>query len=69
MDGDSDEIKEQLKLQFQALQKQQVQRIQRRLERKKTERDKMDSNAPPISSLDNISFMEEDDDMMDVFNP
>ncbi|XP_073704857.1 coiled-coil domain-containing protein 13 [Garra rufa] len=68
MDGDSDEIKEQLRLQFQALQEQQVQRIHRRLEMKKTERDKTESNAPPLSSLDNISFTEEDDDMMDVFN-
>ncbi|XP_050981957.1 coiled-coil domain-containing protein 13 [Labeo rohita] len=68
MDGDSDEIKEQLRLQFQALQEQQVQRIQKRLEMKKTERDKTDPNAPPLSSLDNISFTEEDDDMTDVFN-
>ncbi|KAK2901422.1 hypothetical protein Q8A67_009537 [Cirrhinus molitorella] len=68
MDGDNDEIKEQLRLQFQALQEQQVQRIQRRLEMKKTDRDKTDSSAPPLSSLDNISFSEEDDDMMDVFN-
>ncbi|XP_026062796.1 coiled-coil domain-containing protein 13 isoform X2 [Carassius auratus] len=58
MDGDSDQIKEQLRLQFQALQEQQVQRIQRRLEMKKT-----DSNA-----LDNINLTEEDDDMMDLFN-
>ncbi|XP_043112906.1 coiled-coil domain-containing protein 13 isoform X2 [Puntigrus tetrazona] len=58
MDGDSDEIKEQLRLQFQALQEQQVQRIQRRLEMKKT-----DSNG-----LDNINFTEENDDTMDQFN-
>ncbi|XP_059358496.1 coiled-coil domain-containing protein 13 isoform X2 [Carassius carassius] len=58
MDGDSDEIKEQLRLQFQALQEQQVQRIQRRQEMKK-----IDSNA-----LDNINLTEEDDDMMHLFN-
>ncbi len=63
MDGDSDEIKEQLKLQFQALQEQQVLRIQRRLEMKKK-----DSNPPPLSSLDIIHFTEEDDDTMDQFN-
>ncbi|XP_042573675.1 LOW QUALITY PROTEIN: coiled-coil domain-containing protein 13-like [Cyprinus carpio] len=60
MDGDSDEIKEQLRLQFQALQEQQVQRIQRRLEMRK-----MDSDAP-LSGLDNINFTEEDEDMMDL---
>uniref|UniRef100_A0A8C2HMF4 Coiled-coil domain containing 13 n=1 Tax=Cyprinus carpio TaxID=7962 RepID=A0A8C2HMF4_CYPCA len=61
MDGDSDEIKEQLRLQFQALQEQQVQLIQRRLEMRKT-----DSDAPPLSGLDNINFTEEDEDMMDL---
>lgn len=61
MDGDSDEIKEQLRLQFQALQEQQVQRIQRRLEMK-------NSKPPPLSSLDIINFTEEDDDMTDQFN-
>uniref|UniRef100_A0A9J8A8E0 Coiled-coil domain containing 13 n=2 Tax=Cyprinus carpio TaxID=7962 RepID=A0A9J8A8E0_CYPCA len=61
MDGDSDEIKEQLRLQFQALQEQQVQRIQRRLEMRKT-----DSDAPPLSGLDNINFTEEDEDVMDL---
>uniref|UniRef100_A0A673K2Q2 Coiled-coil domain-containing protein 13-like n=1 Tax=Sinocyclocheilus rhinocerous TaxID=307959 RepID=A0A673K2Q2_9TELE len=68
MDGDSDEIKEQLRLQFQSLQEQQVQRIQRRLEMKKMDRDKRDSNAPLLSSLDVINLTEEDDDMMNLFN-
>lgn len=60
MDGDSDEIKEQLRLQFQALQEQQVQRIQRRLEMRKT-----DSDAP-LSGLDVINLTEEGDDVMDL---
>ncbi|XP_016139236.1 coiled-coil domain-containing protein 13 [Sinocyclocheilus grahami] len=63
MDGDRDEIKEQLRLQCQALQEQQVQRIQRRLEMKKR-----DSSAPPLSGPDNINFTEEDDDMMGLLN-
>ncbi|XP_016320083.1 coiled-coil domain-containing protein 13 [Sinocyclocheilus anshuiensis] len=68
MDGDSDEIKEQLRLQFQSLQEQQVQRIQRRLEMKKIDRDKRDSNAPPLSSMDIIHLTEEDADMKNLFN-
>ncbi|XP_051724343.1 coiled-coil domain-containing protein 13 isoform X2 [Ctenopharyngodon idella] len=64
MDGDSEEIKEHLRLQFQTLQEQQVQRIRRRLEMKQTDKDK----TSPLSSVDNINLMEEDGDMMDLFN-
>ncbi|XP_051555490.1 coiled-coil domain-containing protein 13-like [Myxocyprinus asiaticus] len=68
MDGDS-EIKEHLRLQFQALQEQQVQRIQRRLEmRKEMDRDETSSNTAPLSSLDNMNLTEEGEDMMDLFN-
>lgn len=64
MDGDSEEIKEHLRLQFQTLQEQQVQRIRRRLEMKRTDTEK----TSPLSSLDNINLMEEDGDVMDLFN-
>ncbi|XP_048018787.1 coiled-coil domain-containing protein 13 isoform X2 [Megalobrama amblycephala] len=64
MDGDSEEIKEHLRLQFQTLQEQQVQRIRRRLEMKQTDTEK----TSPLSSLDNINLMEEDGDVMDLFN-
>ncbi|XP_051553985.1 coiled-coil domain-containing protein 13 [Myxocyprinus asiaticus] len=68
MDGDS-EIKEHLRFQFQALQEQQVQRIQRRLEmRKEMDRDQTSSNAAPLSSLDSMNLTEEDEDLMDLFN-
>ncbi|XP_068069101.1 coiled-coil domain-containing protein 13 isoform X2 [Danio rerio] len=70
MDGDADEIKEHLRLQFQTLQEQQVQRIQRRQEMKKTDGEKQtDAIALPLSSsLDDIHFTEEDDKVMDLFN-
>ncbi|XP_067218399.1 coiled-coil domain-containing protein 13 isoform X2 [Chanodichthys erythropterus] len=64
MDGDSEEIKEHLRLQFQTLQEQQVLRIRRRLEMKRTDTEK----TSPLSSLDNINLMEEDGDVMDLFN-
>ncbi|XP_056321561.1 coiled-coil domain-containing protein 13 [Danio aesculapii] len=62
MDEDADEIKEHLRLQFQTLQEQQVQRIQRRQEMKKTGGEKQtDAIALPLSSsLDDIHFTEED---------
>lgn len=64
MDGDSDQIKEHLRLQFQALQEQQVQRIQKRLEmRKELDRENTDS-----INLDTMNITEEDDDMMDPVN-
>lgn len=64
MDGDSDQIKEHLRLQFQALQEQQVQRIQKRLEmRKEVERENTGSN-----DLDNMNLTEDDDDMVDLVN-
>ncbi|XP_057190286.1 coiled-coil domain-containing protein 13 isoform X1 [Triplophysa rosa] len=64
MNGDSDQIKEHLRLQFQALQEQQVQRIQKRLEmRKELDRENTGSN-----NLDNMNLTEDDDDMMDLVN-
>lgn len=64
MEGDSDQIKEHLRLQFQALQEQQVQRIQKRLEmRKEVERENTGSN-----DLHNMNLTEDNDDMMDLVN-
>lgn len=64
MNGDSDQIKEHLRLQFQALQEQQVQRVQKRLEmRNELLRENSASN-----DLDNMNLKEDDDDMMDLVN-
>ncbi|XP_056599002.1 coiled-coil domain-containing protein 13 isoform X2 [Triplophysa dalaica] len=64
MNGDSDQIKEHLRLQFQALQEQQVQRVQKRLEMKnELLRENSGSN-----DLDNMNLKEDDDDMMDLVN-
>ncbi|XP_067308372.1 coiled-coil domain-containing protein 13 isoform X2 [Pseudorasbora parva] len=63
MDGDAEEIKQHLRLQFQSLQEQQVQRIQRRLEMKQS-----GSRASPHRGLDNINLTEEDGDMRELFN-
>lgn len=64
MNGDSDQIKEHLRLQFQALQEQQVQRVQKRLEmRNELLRENSASN-----DLDNMNLKEGDDDMMDLVN-
>ncbi|XP_073671030.1 coiled-coil domain-containing protein 13 [Paramisgurnus dabryanus] len=64
MDGDSDQIKENLRLQFQALQEQQVQRVQKRLEMRK----EVDRDNTSLNDLDNINLTEEDDGMIDHFN-
>ncbi|TRY94271.1 hypothetical protein DNTS_007114 [Danionella cerebrum] len=61
MEGDSDDIKQRLMLQFQALQAQQAQRVQKQLEMKKM-REETDSDVLHCSSLDKMAFTEEDED-------